>query len=302
MWLTLFDVILCFSMTSNHRKVSPEGRATHERAVLRLVQGPGVVPIPATAPALAADPTDPAVVETVAGNGSLADVLAERGRLSETECRAIGSRIATALAEIHERGVVHGDIKPANIVLAPDGDLWISDFDAAGTISSSRSRGTPQRLRNHTTLDRSDDIVGVALIVAECATGILIDPTAEWSAVALTHLGCSNELAHDLAAVLADPTDPHRVAALLGNHDERLPDAARIHTGKDPTPTIDFEPTVITGLDPLPSTEALNQPSLNVGWQEPIKRTLDDWMLRLRNKQSELAALVQRRHPGRRNS
>ena len=215
-------------MTSNHRKVSPEGRATHERAVLRLVQGPGVVPIPATPPALAADPTDPAVVETVAGNGSLADVLAERGRLSETECRAIGSRIATALAEIHERGVVHGDIKPANIVMAPDGDLWISDFDAAGPVSSPRSRGTPQRLRNHTTLDRSDDIVGVALIVAECATGILIDPTAEWSAVALTHLGCSNELAHDLAAVLADPTDPHRVAALLGNcGPERSPSVAR---------------------------------------------------------------------------
>lgn len=303
MWLTLFDVILCFSMTSNHRKVSPLGRATHERAVLRLVQGPGVVPIPATAPALAADPTDPAVVETVAGNGSLADVLAERGRLSETECRAIGSRIATALAEIHERGVVHGDIKPANIVLAPDGDLWIADFDAAGTISSSRSRGTPQRLRNHTTLDRSDDIVGVALVVTECATGIVIDPTADWSALALAQIGCSYELAHDLAAVLTDPTDPHRVAALLGNPDERLPDAARIHAGNDPTPTIDFEPTVIAGLDPLPSTtEALNQPPLNMGWQESIQRTLQDWMLRLRNKQSELAALLQRRNPGRRNS
>ena len=283
-------------MSSNHRKVSPVGRATHERAVLRLVQGPGVVPIPATPRALAADPTDPAVVETVAGNGSLADVLAERGRLSETECRAIGSRIATALAEIHERGVVHGDIKPANIVMAPDGDLWIADFDAAGTTSSPRSRGTPQRLRNEATLDESDDIVGVALPVAECATGILIDPTAEWSAPALAQLGCSNELAHDLAAVLADPSDPHRVAALLGNRDERLPDAARIHTGNDPTPTIDLEPTVITGLDPLPNTtEALNQPSLNVGWQEWIKRTLDDCLLRLRNKQSELSTLLHRK-------
>ena len=283
-------------MSSNHRKVSPVGRATHERAVLRLVQGPGVVPIPATPPALAADPTDPAVVETVAGNGSLADVLAERGRLSETECRAIGSRIATALAEIHERGVVHGDIKPANIVMAPDGDLWIADFDAAGTTSSRRSRGTQQRLRNQATLDHSDDIVGVALLVAECATGMLIDPTAEWSAPALAQLGCSNELAHDLAAVLADPSDLRRVAVLLTHPEDRLPSAAKIRTGRDPTPTIDFEPTTIAGLDPLPSTtEAFNQPVAAVGWQERIHQTLNDCLMWYRKKQSELLSCLRGR-------
>ena len=178
-------------MSLNHRKVSPVGRATHERAVLALVQGPGVIPTPADPAVQRANPSDPTVVETVAGNGSLADVLAERGRLSESECRGVGSRIATALSEIHERGVVHGDVKPANIVMAPDGNLWIADFDAAGPISSPRFRGTPQRLRNHTTLDRSDDIVGVALVVTECATGIVIDPTADWSALALAQLGCS---------------------------------------------------------------------------------------------------------------
>ncbi len=282
-------------MSLKHRKVSPVGRAAHERAVLRLVQGPGVVPTP-DPPVRGADPSDPTVVETVAGDGSLADVLAERGRLSEAECRGVGSRIAAALAEVHERGVVHGDVKPANIVIAPDGGLWIADFDAAGPVSSPRSRGTPQRLVNHSTLDRSDDTVGVALVVAECATGIVIDPTVEWSALALAQLGCSNDLAHDLAAVLADPTDLRRVAALLGSPEGRLPSAAEVRTGNDPTPTIDFEPTVIAGLDPLPSTtEVLNQPPPPAGWQESIQRTLQDWTRRLRNKQSELTAVVQQK-------
>ena len=279
-------------MSSNYRKVSPVNRAALERAVLGLVQGPGVVPTPGPLDRRA----DPTVVETVAGDGSLADVLAERGRLSEPECRGVGARIAAALAEIHEHGVVHGDIKPANIVMAPDGGLWIADFDAAGPASSPRARGTPQRLRDRSTLDRSDDIVGVALVVAECATGIVIDPTVEWSAPALALLGCSADLAGDLAAVLADPTDPRRVAALLGRPEDRLPSAAEVRTGNDPTPTIDFESTVIAGLDPLPSTtEVLNQPVAALGWQDSIRQTLQDWALRLRNKQSELTALVRRK-------
>ena len=282
-------------MSSNHRKVSPVGRATHERAVLRLVQGPGVVPTP-DPPVRGADSSEPTVVETVAGDGSLADVLGQRGRLSESECRGVGSRIAAALAEIHERGVVHGDVKPANIVMAPDGDLWIADFDAAGSVSSPRARGTPQRLVNRSTLDYSDDVVGVALVVAECATGIVIDPTVDWSAPALAQLGCSNELAGDLAAVLADPTDPRRVAALLGSPEDRLPRAAEVRTGNDPTPTIDFEPTAIAGLDPLPSTTgALNEPASALDWQDSIRQTLQNWLLRLRNRQSELTALLRRK-------
>lgn len=282
-------------MSSNHRKVSPAGRAAHERAVLRLVQGSGVVPMPHT-PAREAGLADPTVVETVAGDGSLADVLAERGRLSESECRGIGSRIAEALAAVHERGLVHGDVKPANVLMAPEGDVWIADFDAAGPVSSPRTRGTPQRLRKRSTLECSDDIVGVALVVAECATGVVIDPTVEWSAPALAQLGCSRGLAADLAAVLANPVDLRRVAGLLGHPDGRLPSAVETRTGKDPTPTIDFEPTVIAGLDPLPSTaEVLMQPLGPADWQDSIRGTLQDWTLRLRNTQSNLTALLRRR-------
>ncbi|MDE0606829.1 MAG: protein kinase [Acidimicrobiaceae bacterium] len=281
-------------MSSIHRKVAPVGRAGHERTVLRLVQGPGVVPTPTAA--LQGANADPAVVETIAGNGSLADVLAERGRLSETECRAIASRVAAALGAIHERGIVHGDIKPANIVMAPDGDLWIADFDAAGSPSSARLRGTPQRLRNHGTLDRSDDFVGVALLVAECATGILIDPTAEWTASALTQLGCGSELAHDLAAALADPGDPRRVASLLGSSTDALPRAAKLRAGADPSPTVDFEPTAIAGLDPLPTAaEAFPQPSTPVGRQQAIQRTLSESLTWLRNKWTRLSGWLRGR-------
>lgn len=273
-------------MSSNrgkyHQKATSSGRASHERAVLRLVQGPGVIPTPAAAQS--ANHTGPAV-ETGAGDRSLADVLAERGRLGEAECRDIGSGLSAALSDMHERGIVHGGIKPASIVIASDGNVRIADSETA----QSPHEG------NDATLARRDDIVGVALVVAKCATGILIDRTAEWSTLALMQLGCSDELAHDLAAVLTEPDSPRRLAALGTHPDDRLRSPAKAHA-TDAVPTIDFESTAIAGLDPLPSTiDVFNQPNAPEGWQEKIQRTLSEWLSSFRKKRSELTAMFQQR-------
>ncbi len=74
--------------------------------------------------------------------GSLAAVLAARGRLSAGEVVTIGAPLAQALADIHARGVSHGDITPANIVF--DG----STANRCWPISASRgwsARGGPDR-------------------------------------------------------------------------------------------------------------------------------------------------------------
>lgn len=59
--------------------------------------------------------------------GSLADRLIE-GSLTPDQARAMVRRIAEGLAAAHERGVVHGDLKPANILIDSQGLPCIVDF------------------------------------------------------------------------------------------------------------------------------------------------------------------------------
>ena len=63
--------------------------------------------------------------------------LHSRGRLDPTEARRIMKEVAEALAYAHERGVVHRDIKPDNILLCTDDDgrVMVTDFGIARAVT-----------------------------------------------------------------------------------------------------------------------------------------------------------------------
>ncbi|MFJ9588438.1 serine/threonine-protein kinase [Streptomyces acidicola] len=60
------------------------------------------------------------VMEYVAGALDLRALVSRRGPLAPAECARIGLAVLDALTAGHERGVMHRDVKPANILLAPD--------------------------------------------------------------------------------------------------------------------------------------------------------------------------------------
>jgi len=68
---------------------------------------------------------------------NLAARLHSQGRLDFTESRRILKEVAEALAYAHERGVVHRDIKPDNILLCADDDgrVMVTDFGIARAVS-----------------------------------------------------------------------------------------------------------------------------------------------------------------------
>ena len=64
-----------------------------------------------------------------APGGSLDDLLAERGRLSPGQVVAVAAPIADALASAHRRGILHGDVKPANVLFTSDGEPLLPDSE-----------------------------------------------------------------------------------------------------------------------------------------------------------------------------
>jgi hypothetical protein len=88
------------------------------------------------------------VMELVPG-GSLAGRL-DLGPLTATDAARIGRGVLAALRAAHEAGIQHRDVKPANVLLRPDGSPVLTDFgiaalqDAAGLTSTGSLIGSPE--------------------------------------------------------------------------------------------------------------------------------------------------------------
>ncbi|MBO0840889.1 MAG: protein kinase [Sciscionella sp.] len=65
---------------------------------------------------------------------SLATAIAERGALPPLEVARIGQQVASALTAAHAAGIVHRDVKPANVLLGDDGTVKITDFGISRAI------------------------------------------------------------------------------------------------------------------------------------------------------------------------
>lgn len=74
------------------------------------------------------------VVEYVPG-GSVADAIAARGPLPRDEAVRIARGVLDGLAQLHDAGIVHADVKPANVLLDPAGEPKLADFGTARAAS-----------------------------------------------------------------------------------------------------------------------------------------------------------------------
>ena len=99
--------------------------------------------------------------------GTLEDRIAGAGRLSPREAVEVAVQVAEALQAAHERGVVHRDVKPGNVLVTRSGHTKVADFGIA-------------RAAEATTISEPGDILGSAKYMSpEQASGDRVGPASD---------------------------------------------------------------------------------------------------------------------------
>jgi ABC-type branched-subunit amino acid transport system substrate-binding protein/DNA-binding beta-propeller fold protein YncE len=110
----------------------------------------------------------------------LRTVLKGQGKLAPDRALTVLAQIADALDAAHRRGLVHRDVKPANVLLDDDGHAYLTDFGITKQVGSAstdtgRMAGTldylaPEQIRGDEVDGRSDSYA-LACVLYECLTG-----------------------------------------------------------------------------------------------------------------------------------
>ena len=145
-----------------------------EAEVLSHLDHPGIV----RPRNLIADGETFALVMDLVEGRDMRRVLAEDGPYSPSRAAVLVAQVCEALAAVHAAGVVHGDVKPGNVLLdEPNGGPKLVDFGVARrvTVSQEQTRGTPdytppEVVRGYASSAKSDMYgVGLVLYEAMCA-------------------------------------------------------------------------------------------------------------------------------------
>jgi serine/threonine-protein kinase len=198
---------------------------------------------------------------------SLAETLKEVGRLDMFSALSLAEQTASALDYAHRHGIVHRDMKPANIMLDDNNWAYVCDFGVAKTqdIKLTQTGGTigtpaymsPEQLYGRT-LDGRSDQYSLAVVVFELLAGR--HPFPGESVADIVHMHCT--------------TPPPPLSAFRDDLPERLVQGVERALSKNPDDRFESVIAFLTAIGgrrpPQPP-----QPRLSLPASEAITERLD---------------------------
>ena len=127
------------------------------------------------------DHESPYIVMEYVPGGDLKEFIDRRGPLSGRELAGLGGEICSGLTHAHERGVIHRDIKPHNILVDENGHAKVTDFGIARALDTSQATLTgaylgtalyssPEQLQGQKVTPKSD-VYSLGATLYQAATG-----------------------------------------------------------------------------------------------------------------------------------
>jgi len=197
------------------------------------------------------------------------------------EVRRVGATLARALDYAHQRGIVHRDIKAANVMVTRDAKVKLMDFGIAKSVGGVRTMtgsilGTPEYMAPEQArsgkVTSQSDIYSLGVLLFEMATGQLPFSGGDAFAVALQHLSKEPPRPREVNASVPEWLEVLILRAMAKEPEDRFAtagelEAALLSGGGEsamlpPTQADPFAATLATGTPPpgWPSTPPPSTP------------------------------------------
>ncbi|MBO9705083.1 MAG: serine/threonine protein kinase [Arthrobacter sp.] len=168
----------------------------------------GLVPVGVPGPDGSAFRTTGVLMDFAAG-GSVGSLVAARGVLSAAEVVTVAVPVAEALAALHAKGIVHGDVSGGNILFSADGVPLLADFGQAHLTGERRLRRATPVFADPEARESGPegDVYALAAVAWWCLTGESPGPAQHRPPLPVLRPEVPPELAAALEEGLADRPD-----------------------------------------------------------------------------------------------
>lgn len=205
---------------------------------------------------------------------TLKEYLDQRKDIRWKEAVHFTTQILRALQHAHDKGIVHRDIKPQNIMLLPDGTIKVTDFgiarlsraDLRATTEGDKAIGSvhyisPEQARGEIT-DEKADLYSVGVMLYEMLTGRLPFEADNAVSVAIMQMQSEAKLPRTVNAEVPEGLEQITMKAMQKDANKRYQSAAEMLCDIDEfkrNPSIKFEYTYFVDDSPTRYIDAITR-------------------------------------------